>query len=129
MTVLYYRSNVCVDDLAVNQCTVHRCGNSDGQRWWGLWFRVAREDTGEEIDVLVPVNPNGNFDPSGPGGKTWGLTQAPDKNDGAWQIAPSINVLASAELHDGDHPAASQWHQTPLIVKVPDTEAWTIGPP
>lgn len=133
MTILYYRSNVCVDDLAIDQCTVHRCGNSAGERWWGLWFRVKREDTGGEATVLVPIAPNGTYDPGGPGGKTWGLTRTtePDKFDEcSWQIAPSVNVLAGTDdLHAGEHAAPSQWHQTPLIVEVPDTEAWTRSAP
>jgi len=126
MTKLRYRSNACVSDLQVGECTIHRCGNSDGARWWVLWFRETREDNGQPADFGVPINPNGTFDPSGPGGKTWGLTRAAPRS---WQISPSINVLGSGESHPGVHTAPSQWHQTPTIVGVPDNEAWISSAP
>lgn len=126
MTTLRYRSNICVSALQVGQCTVHRCGNSAGARWWLLWFRETREDNGQPADFGVPINPGGAVDPNGPGGKTWALSRS---GPGAWQVAPSINVLITGEPHPGAHGAPSQWHQTPSVVDVPEGEAWIGGPP
>ena len=77
----------------------------------------------------MPINPNGGYVASGPGGKTWGLTRA--SMAGTWQVSPSINVLAGheAQVHPGPHAAPSLWHQTPSIVEVPDDEAWISGAP
>jgi hypothetical protein len=108
----------------MDECTIHRAAD-DSKRWWLLWFRVNRETDGTPFDVAVPINPGGNYIADGPGGKTWGLTIALPNT---WQVAPSINVLASA-VHPGDHPDPSQWHQTPVIVDVPDGEAWQTGSP
>ena len=125
MTALRYRSNVSVDDLQIDECTIHRAGTEAGPRWWLLWFRVNHETDGHPFDIAVPINPNGGFIGDGPGGKTWGLTQSgPD----TWQIAPSINVLPGGEIHEGS-AGASQWHQTPALVDVPLGEAWQIGAP
>jgi hypothetical protein len=126
MTTLRYRSNVCVSALTIGECTIHRAGNASGDRWWLLWLYVNREDNGQPADFAVPVNPNGTFVEAGPGGKTWGLTKS---GQGTWQVAPSINVLGSQELHPGVHEAPSQWHQTPAIVGVPDDEKWQTSPP
>lgn len=129
---LRYRSNVDVGDLGIGECTIHRAANDSGARWWLLWFRVNREDNGQAADFAVPINPNGSFIEDGPGGKTWGLTHAlgPDGyGESAWQIAPSINVLGTGALHPGAHDAPSQWHQTPVIVEVPDGESWIRNSP
>jgi hypothetical protein len=129
MSTLRYRSHSTVEDLAVGECTVHRAADEHGGRWWLLWFRVSREDNELPIDVAVPINPNGGYVASGPGGKTWGLTRA--SIAGTWQVSPSINVLAGheAQVHPGPHAAPSLWHQTPSIVEVPDDEAWISGAP
>jgi hypothetical protein len=126
MTTLRYQSKRLVDDLAVGECTMHRASNAAGARWWLLWFRVNRETDGQPDDFAVPMNPNGSFIEDGPGGKTWGLTQT---TPGVWQVAPSINVINTGEVHPGDHPAPSLWHQTPTIVDVPDGESWISGAP
>ncbi len=126
-TELRYRSNVGVEDLEVGDCTMHRAATADGHRWWLLWFRVVREDTGVAADFAVPMNPNGSFIEAGTGGKTWGLTAI---GGGRWQVSPSINVLPDRRLHAGEHPAgASQWHQTPAIVDVPVGEHWITEQP
>jgi hypothetical protein len=128
MSTLHYRSNVCVSDLQVGECTIHRAGTSDNVRWWLLWFCVVSEVDGQQLDAAVPINPNGGYVADGPGGKTWGLTQV--SHDTTWQIAPSINVLGSRVAHPGDHPTeVSLWHQTPPIVDVPNGEAWQTSPP
>jgi hypothetical protein len=126
MATLRYRSNVCVGDLEVGECTMHRAANDTGARWWLLWFRVNREDNGQAADFAVPMNPNGGWIEAGPGGKTWGLIRS---SPGAWQVFPSINVLGTNELHPGPHEAPSQWHQTPVITDVPEGEAWISSPP
>jgi hypothetical protein len=131
---LRYRSYVLVEELALDECTIHPTVGQAGACWWQLWFRVSREDKqqgegtgpGQPIDMAVPVNPGGGYVEAGPGGKTWGFTSL---GSGAWQIAPSINVLASLVAHPGDHPEASLWHQTPTIVEVPDGETWIKGAP
>jgi len=124
---LLYRSNVSVEDLNVGECTMHRAGNSDGARWWLLWFRVNRETDNLEETIAVPVNPNGPYIETGPGGKTWGFT-GPGLL-GAWYVSPSINVLNTKELRNGEHEAPSLWHQTPQILSVPDNEPWMHGAP
>jgi len=122
---LHYRSFVDVDDLALNECTVH-AAQHDGARWWHLWFHVARDSDGQPDTFVVPVNPGGPFRPDGPGGKTWSLRRSgPD----TWQISPSINVLDTREVHPGFHSSLSLWHQTPTIVGVPGSERWTTDVP
>jgi len=128
MTTLTYRSFVDVDSLAVDECTIHRCSGVAG-RWWILWARVLRETSGprgsagEPMVFGVAVTPNGPPG-QGPGGKTWALAPA---GPGRWQANPSINVLVGGDIHQGEHPEASQWHQTPAIVGVPTGETWAIG--
>lgn len=126
MTVLRYRSFVDVEELAVGECTVHRCSNGQA-RWWLLCASVAAETDGHTMLIAVPVAPNGHYTDSGPGGKTWALTRVAAAR---WQVAPSINVLDLPDrpLHPGPHPTASSlWHQTPLVVGVDDAETWTTG--
>jgi len=122
--MLRYVSSVAIEALAVGECTVHRASD-DGRRWWLLWLRVNREDTGQPIDVAVPINPGGGYVLDGPGGKTWGLTRV---SQGTWQVSPSINVLPG-QVHPGPSAAPSMWHQTPSIVDVDDAEAWISGAP
>lgn len=115
-----YRSQVLVEDLAVDECTIHA---SEGGAW-NLWFRVARETDGVIEDYMVAVNPGGEFAENGPAGRrTWGLKQT---NPSTWQVSPSINVLVdSRDIHPGEHPtSASAWHQTPAIVNVTAGEKW-----
>jgi hypothetical protein len=127
MSTLRYRSNVCVSDLRVDECTIHRAGTADNARWWLLWFCVEREGVCQLMDAAVPINPNGTYVEAGPGGKTWGLTKT---SAGTWQVAPSINVLGTRVAHPGDHPTeVSLWHETPAIVDVPDGETWQTNPP
>jgi hypothetical protein len=114
-----------IEDLAANECTIHRAAGATG-RWWLLWFYVARETDGVLEDFAVPVNPNGPYVEGGPGGKCWGLTKTAA---GVWQISPSINVLNAKEVHPGPHPLPSLWHQTPTIVGIPDGEPWIAGQP
>lgn len=118
-TTLHYAGTVLIDDLTIGECTVHRAANGDG-RWWLLWLRVRRDDTGDPIDVAVPINPGGEYIAEGPGGKTWGLQRS---DSGTWQVSPSINVLVD-QVHPGPHDAPSMWHQTPRIVDVPDDAPW-----
>ena len=127
MTELRYKGRVPVEDLAIGECTVHRAGNDSGAKWWLLWFRVEREDGGGPIDVAVAINPNGDYMENGPGGRTWGLTRV-YVPAGAWQVSPSINVLAD-QVHPGPHASPSMWHQTPFIVDVPADAAWATEPP
>jgi hypothetical protein len=125
MTTLRYRSFVQVEDLAVGECTIHRCSGSTAARWWLLWFYVPRETDGVPQDFCVPVAP-GSYTESGPGGKTWGLTRS---GAGVWQVSPSINVLNTGDAVAGPHALPSLWHQTPAITDVPEGERWIVGPP
>lgn len=126
MSELRYRSFVDVNDLAVGECTIHRAGNSEGARWWNLWFRVLRDSDGQPDDFVVPINPGGSFIEAGPGGRTWGFVRVAAVE---WQVSPSINVIDTRALHPGAHDAPSLWHQTPKIMDVPDGESWIGGPP
>lgn len=137
MTTLRYRSNVCVSELAVGECTMHRAADSSGARWWLLWFRVNRDSDGLPDDFAVPVNPNGPYLDPGPGGRTWGLNRVDrELQPGAWQVSPSIDVKNTRAVHAGEAVApmivpapTSLWHQTPTIIEVPDGEAWISGAP
>ena len=125
MVTLKYRSNICVSELGPNECTIHRASNDTGARWWLLWFCVNRETDAQLADFAVPVNPNGAFNPDGPGGKTWGLMRG---LVGTWLISPSINVVNTGAAHPGEHEAPSLWHQTPILIDVPD-DVWTREAP
>lgn len=127
MTKLRYKGfHAEPEDLALGECTVRPTAAADGKSYWRLWAYVTREDTGTPQMIGCPINPNGSYIADGPGGKTWGLTRSGAMT---WQVAPSINVLTHGEVHPGDHPAPSMWHQTPAIVDVPDGEAWQRGAP
>jgi hypothetical protein len=127
---LRYRTGVSVGDLALGECTIRSTVAKSGKRWWSLWFYVARETDGVPEMFIVPVNPNGPFTESGPGGRTWGLTRT---WAGVWQVAPSIDVLddvgSRAVLAGQPRPPESRslWHQTPALVGVPEDEAWISG--
>jgi hypothetical protein len=122
VTDLLYRSRVLVEDLALNECTLHRCSGSGAARWWQLWWLANRDTDGKPEDFCVPVNPGGSYNEHGPGGRTWGLTLTAA---GIWQVSPSINVLASRDAIAGNGP--SIWHQTPRLVGVPERETWAFG--
>jgi hypothetical protein len=123
---LRYRSFVDVDALEVGECTIHAVGGP-APSFWHVWFRVNRDSDGQPAVFCVPVAPNGTYSENGPGGKTWGLTRS---GVGAWQVAPSINVLATpcsktnAQVVAGAHENDSLWHHTPMLVGVPDGEKW-----
>ncbi len=128
---LRYRSHVMIGDLALDDCTIHRCGLSTGAKWWNLWFRIIREDglrgSNEDgsIDICVPLNPNHDFVPNGPGGRHWGFTKT---GAGIWTVFPSVNVLADngTHVHPGEYPnGKSIWHHTPDVAGVPDDEPWS----
>lgn len=126
MSELRYRGyHVEPELLQVGECTV-RATKGDSADYWRLWFYVNRETDGQPEMMGVPLNVNGGWNESGPGGKTWGFNRA---EPGAWQVSPSINVLATRDVHPGEHPAPSLWHQTPTIVGVPDGEPWQAGAP
>jgi hypothetical protein len=126
---LRYRSFVEVEQLALGECTIHRAGDKNGNRWWNLWFYVPRDTDLMPEAFVVPVAPNGAYTEGGPGGRTWGLQRA---GDGAWQVSPSINFLndndarrAVAGLAPTGGP--SLWHHTPRIEGVSDVDTWTTG--
>ena len=124
MTELRYRSFVEVDELAVDECTIKTC-IAGTTRFWHMWARVLRQADGQSLVFCVPIAPNASFVENGPGGKTWGLNRA---GLNRWQIAPSINVLESGQVHPGLHPIErSIWHQSPALVGVPDLERWQLG--
>lgn len=123
MSTLRYRGyHIDIDELEVGECTIRSTRNEAGASWYTLWFRVLRDSDGQPDTFSVPFNPNGLYLENGPGGKTWGLTMS---WPGAWQVAPSINVLNTRDPHPGEHPSPSLWHQTPMIVGVPSGgEPW-----
>jgi len=125
-SILQYRGLIDVDALNVGDCTMHRAGDGAGRSWWLLWFRVIPDAGGEALCAAVPVNPRGTYDADGPGGKTWALQ--PATREGAWNVVPSINVLTSGTVHDGEHPTeTSIWHHNVVIEGVPDLEPWARG--
>lgn len=133
MTTLTYRPRVLVDDLGVGECTVHRASDSHAARWWLLWFFVLRDSDGVPEWFCVPVNPNGPYLETGPGGRTWGLTglvgSAHPTLPGTknWIVSPSINVLDDRDAIAGTHERPSLWHHTVEILAVPEDEAWAKG--
>ena len=126
MTTLQCRPGVMVEDLKLGECVMRACSSPNGgQRFWHLWFYVARETDGVPEAFVVPMAPNGPYTEGGPGGRTWGLTKTAP---GTWQVSPSINVLVTRVMHPGEHPSeVSLWHQTPTIIGVPDSELWANG--
>jgi hypothetical protein len=108
MTELRYRSFVDVDDLALDECTIHAAVKDGAPCGWHLWFLVAREDNGQPEVFRVPIIPGGSFNENGPAGKSWGFTAL---GGGAWQVSPSIHYVGI-------------WHQTPKVVGVPAGERW-----
>lgn len=123
MTELRYRSFVEPDDLEVDECTIKTCLAESGVRYWHMWARVRQAD-GQPLVFCVPIAPNVVGPSNGPGGNTWGLCRS---GLNRWQIAPSINVLETEEIHQGHHPSGrSKWHQTPALVEVPDLERWQL---
>lgn len=127
MISLHYRSFLEVDDLELNECTVHRCG--DGTHlWWQLWFYVAQQTDGQPRAFCVPIIPNGEYTEVD-GRKMWGATRVGDVI-GWWRVSPSINVLVTREVQPGVHEEiGSLWHDTVQMVNVPDGERWTTEAP
>ena len=122
MTILVYRAVLWIGDLALNECTIRRARAPEGARWWHLWALVRREDP---FYVGVPVNPNGSYLETGPSGRrTWGLTRASATD---WHISPSIDVVGDKRADGSRGP--SLWHETPVIVEVPEGERWITDPP
>jgi hypothetical protein len=114
VSILVYRAVLCIGDLALNECTIRSARAPEGARWWQLWALV-RQAIGETFYVGVPVNPNGPYLETGPSGRrTWGLTRASATD---WHISPSIDV------------GPGLWHETPVIVGVPEGERWITEPP
>jgi hypothetical protein len=129
--LLIYRSRVEIDDLAIGECTIRRCSNSNAARWWQLWFHAVRDTDGQPEWFSVPVQ-IGNYIENGPGGKTWGLslpvaTQHDVPGTNVWAISPSINALDNRHATAGSHSNQSIWHHTPEIIGVPIDEKWSTG--
>lgn len=130
MTTLAYRSGASPDDLKPDECTIRSSRAEDGLgelvkeqisgtgktvRFWNLWFCAMREDNGQQELFAVPVNPRGPYiEKSANNRRTWGLA---DCGGGRWQVSPSIHFT-------GDEGKLSVWHQTPMLVNVPDGEPW-----
>jgi len=125
VSILAYRIGCRIGDLALDECTVRHAHDAEGHAWWQLWTYVRRADTGQPFYVGVPVNPNGPYLKVGPSGRrTWGLLRASASD---WQVSPSIDVVGDL-LPDGTR-GPSLWHETPKIVRVPDSERWTTEAP
>lgn len=120
MSLLVYRAVLWIGDLALHECTIRRARGPEGAAWWQLWALVLRS-AGEPFYVGVPVNPNGPYLEAAPGRRrTWGLTRASATD---WHISPSIDVKS----HRPGEP--SLWHETPVIVEVPEGERWITEAP
>jgi len=131
VTILYYQPRAHIDELFVGQCTVHRASGSSAARWWLLWFHVKLDNApGSEV-FCVPVNPMGEFEGHGPGGRTWALKpkQAVPGVEGSrdWAVSPSVNILDSRDAVAGACSLPPLWHQTIEIHGVPDSEPWAAG--
>lgn len=110
VSILVYRAVLWIGDLALNECTIRRARAPEGAAWWQLWALVRRENP---FYVGVPVNPNGPCLEVGPSGRrTWGLVRASATD---WHVSPSID--------------AGVWHETPVIVEVPENERWITEEP
>jgi hypothetical protein len=131
LMILRYRSFLPIEELSLNECTIHRASNA-GRRWWNLWFFVLRETDGGEEAFVVPVAPGGDYTEDGPGGRTWGLKR-PGGPGSLWEVSPSINVLddeGARALIAGHAPTGkSLWHQNVSIEGVSDADTWTTGAP
>ena len=124
ITLQYKGFGAFVDELGLNECTIHQCKELSGALSWRMWFCVARETDGVVKIFAVPLIPRGAYTETGPGGRSWGFQP---QGGGVWQVSPSINVLdvSGCEKYPGEHPALpSLWHQTPSVVGVPDGEPW-----
>lgn len=135
MSILNYKAHQRIEELSLNECTMHRASGSDAKRWWQLWFNILRDSDGQPEILCVPVNPNGGYTDNGPGGRTWGLMRPAasahqaEPGTSNWIVSPSINVLDSRDAVAGTHQFPSLWHQTPEILNVPDSETWITNNP
>jgi hypothetical protein len=142
---LAYRSKVMVEDLALNECTIHRAvAPTPGVFFWNLWFYVARETDGVPEAFVVPVNPGGSYTENGPGGRTWGFTRT---GPTTWQVSPSIDVLndedarrATAKAVPGTNPPdapmdpetrrfITQFHASQAATQAAVSQAAVANPP
>jgi hypothetical protein len=121
VTTLRYRPGVSVEALQLDECTI-RGTSGRGARWWMLWFVFRRID-GRIEHAAVPVLPHGAYTENGPGGRTWGFRRA---GPGAWQVSPSIDAQEADPHAPPRQPPVmrSVWHQTPLVVGVPEGQPW-----
>jgi hypothetical protein len=123
MISLSYRGRIFVDDLLVGECTIHRCFDDQGGRWWNLWFSVRRQSDNIPDIFCVPVNPNKPPLENSTRGKTWGLSK--DTTEPlVWNLSPSVNILGTRDPHPGTHERPSLWHDTIRITDAPEGEAW-----
>lgn len=101
-----------LDELAIGECTIRRCRESDSRTDWRLWLRILDEigaDAGAVVLLSVAVDAtDGAAYREVDGIKVWALARA---GSGAWQIAPSID-------------AKDIWHHTPLILGAPADPPW-----
>ena len=125
MSALTYRPVLSLEDLALDECVIRSARDGTGHAWWQLWTRVRRADTGEPFYVAVPVNPTGPYVEVGPSGRrTWGLSHVSGSD---WQVSPSIDVVGDKRPDGTREP--SLWHETPVIVEVPEGERWITEAP
>ena len=124
-TVLRYRSFVLVEELGLDECTIHHASAPSGDRFWLLWWLARRETDGQPETFCVPIAPAGVFSERGVGGRTWGLSA---QIDGSWDVSPSIHATESPSgpviAPGASTPRRTIWHKTPKIVGVPVGESW-----
>ena len=72
MSILNYKAHQKIEELSLNECTMHRASGSDAKRWWQLSFSILRDSDGQPEILCVPVNPNGGYTDNGPGGQHLG---------------------------------------------------------
>jgi hypothetical protein len=108
--------------LADNECTIF-CSGGDARFKWYLRICYRQKTDGELAECAVPVFPNADAPEGKPG---WGLKRV---KDGCWQVSPSIKITTSRP--DPSDPSRQQevelWHETPVVVGVPEEERWTHG--
>lgn len=124
MSTLRYVVGASRDDgvslraLEENECTIFK---GDDRFPWHLRFSYRSKLDGMLYNGSVPIFPKAETPKSKPG---WSLNRAP----GGWQVSPSI--LISTRRPDPADPDKwidiELWHETPLIVDVPEGERWVI---
>ena len=101
------------------ECGVWR---SRGDTEWYFSFAFLRTTDGKPEHRSIPIVVGRDL---APGERGWSLKKAAP---GRWQIHPSISCLEYVKDKDEQPKSVEVWHETPVIVGVPDEEPWTRTP-